>query len=155
MRLEAPSSLAACSDLGVVIFFANWSAAGKVYPQGQTSIELTLDKFISAYASYTGVFPTLRINTYQLRRNGEPVDYVRVGENVTEFTVYLSSEPLPPEIAVFVNGQRAEVISRPSPTEIEIRLPTLKADAPGYFFVRVTLPDSRFSNAVPIEIRNQ
>jgi hypothetical protein len=153
LRLEAPALLAACSDLGVVLYFVNWSAGGKVYLPNQTAIDLTLNKFTSAYASHTGVFPTLRINSYQLRRNGEPVDYVGVGENFNEFTLSLSGELFPTEVDVFVNGEPAEILSRASATEIEIRLPARRAAAPGFSFVRVTSPDSRFSNAVPIEIR--
>jgi hypothetical protein len=155
LRLEAPATLPACSDLGVVLYFVNWSAGGKVYPADQTTIDLPLNRFTSAYASYTGVFPTLRIDSYQLRRNGEPVDYVRVGENFNEFTLLLRGEPLPPEVTVSANGEQAEILSRASPTEIEVRLAAHRADAPGFSFVRVTSPDFRFSNAVPIEIRRQ
>jgi hypothetical protein len=158
LRLEAPAQLAACSDLGVVLSFVNWSAAGKAYPQDQTAIDLTLTGFTSAYAHYTGVFPTLRINSYQLLHKGVPANYVRIGENFNEFTILLSGEPFPVEVTVFVIGrlaEQAEILSRASPTEIEVRLPARIADAPGFSFVRVTSPDSRFSNSVPIEIRRE
>jgi len=155
LRLEAPSLLAACSDTGDVLSFVNWSAGGKAYPQNQTAIDLTLTGFTSAYAHYTGVFPTLRINAYQLLHNGEPANYVRIGENLNEFTLLLSGEPFPPDVTVFASGEQAEILSRASPTEIEIRLPTRRADAPGFIVARVTSPDSRFSNSVPVEIRRE
>lgn len=155
LRLEAPALLAACSDTGDVLSFVNWLAGGKVYPQNQTAIDLTLNGFTGAYASYTGVFPTLRINSYQLLHNGVPANYVRIGENFNEFTLLLSGEPFPLDVTVFVNGEQAEILSRASSTEIEIRLPARIADATGYSFVRVTSPDSRFSNSVPIEIRRE
>jgi hypothetical protein len=158
LRLEAPASLAACLQLGVVLYFVNWSAGGKAYPQNQTAIDLTLTGFTSAYAHYTGVFPTLRINSYQLLHNGVQANYVRVGEDFNEFTLLLTGEPFPPEVNVFVIGgqaEQAEILSRASPTEIEIRLPPRRAVAPGFSFVRVTSPDSRFSNSVPIEIRRE
>jgi hypothetical protein len=159
LRLEALSLLAACSDTGDVLSFVNWSAAGKAYPQNQTAIDLTLTEFTSAYASYTGVFPTLRINSYQLLHQGVPANYVRVGEDFNEFTLLLTGEPFPPEVNVFVIGgqaaEQAEILSRASPTEIEIRLPARIADATGFSRVRVTSPDSRFSNSVPVEIRRE
>ena len=159
LRLEAPRLLGACSDLGNVLSFVNWSAAGKAYPQDQTAIDLTLTGFTSAYAHYTGVFPTLRVNSYQLFHNGVPADYVRVGEDFSEFTFILSGEPFPAEITVFANGIQAEILSRASATEIEIRLPAHIADAPGFSFVRVVSSasdsSSRFTNAVPIEIRSE
>ena len=157
LRLEAPHLLAACSDLGNVLSFVNWSAAGKAYPQDQTAIDLTLTGFTSAYAHYTGVFPTLRVNSYQLLHNGVPADYVRVGEDFSEFTFRLSGEPFPAEITVFAIGRQAEILSRASATEIEIRLPAGIADAPGFSSVRVVASDSssRFANAVPIEIRRE
>lgn len=153
LRLEAPASLAACFDVGVVVYFRNWSAGGKAYPQDQTALDLTPTGFTSAYAHYGGVFPTLRINSYQLLRNGVLRNYVRVGENLNEFTFLLTGEPFPPDVTVFANGEPAAILSRASPTEIEIRLPARIADAPGFSLVLVTSPDSRFSNAVPIEIR--
>ena len=70
----------------------------------------------------------------------------------------LTGEPFSPENSVFVIGgkaEQAEILSRPSPTEIEIRLPARIADATGFSRVRVTSPDSRFSNSVPIEIRRE
>lgn len=158
LRVEAPAQLAACSDLGVVLYFANWSAGGKAYPQDQTAIDLTLTDFTSAYAHYGGVFSTLRIDSYRLLHHGLPANYVRVGENFNEYTFLLSGEPFPAEVNVFVIGgqaEQAEILSRPSPTEIEIRLPARIADATGFSLVRVTSPDSRFSNAVPIEIRRR
>lgn len=155
LRLEAPSLLAACSDTANVLTFVNWSAAGKAYPLGQTAIDLTPTSFTSAYAHYTGVLPTLRVDSYALLHNGTVVDYVRVGENFGEFTLLLTGEPLPAEITVFANGGQAEILNRPSVTEIEIRLRTGIAEATGFTFVRVFASDSRFSNAVPIEIRRQ
>src|SRR5262249_48284481 len=98
---------------------------------------------------------TLRVSTYQLRRNGETGDYIRIGENVRDFTLYLSGEPFPPEIIVFVKGQQAEIISRPSPAGVEIPLPALDPDMPGYFLAAVFLTGPKVSNALPIEIRNQ
>jgi hypothetical protein len=153
LRLEAPALLAACSDLGNVLTFLNWCAAGKAYPRDQNAIELTVTEFTSAYASYGGIFPNLRIDSYQLLRNGVQAAYIRVGEDFGEFTFLLKGEPFPPVVDVFMNGEPAQILSRAIPTEIEIRLPTRKADAPGFSFVRVTSPDSRFSNAAPIEIR--
>jgi hypothetical protein len=155
LRLEAPRLLAACSDLGNVLLFVNWSAAGKAYPQDQTAIDLTLTGFTSAYAHYTGVFPTFRVNSYQLLHNGVPADYVRVGEDFGEFTFLMSGEPFPAEITVFAIDRQAEIISRASATEIEIRLPAGMAHAPGFSSVRVFTSESRFSNAVPIEIRSE
>ena len=158
LRLEAPSSLPACSDLGVVLYFANWSAGGKVYPQNQMAIDLAPTEFTSAYAHYGGGFPTLRINSYQLLLNGVQRSYVRVGEDLNEFTFLLTGEPFPPGINVFVIGEQAEqaeILRRASPAEIEIRLPPRRADTPGFRLVRVTSFDSRFSNAVPIEIRRE
>lgn len=153
LRLEAPSLLAACSDTGNVLTFVNWSAAGKAYPQGQTAIDLTPTSFTSAYAHYTGVLPTLRVESYELLHNGVIVDYVRVGENFGEFTFLLTGEAFPPEITVFANGCQTDILNRPSAAEIEIRLPSKVAEAPGFSLVRVVAADSRFSNAVPIEIR--
>ena len=83
------------------------------------------------------------------------MDYVRVGENFGDFTFLLSGEAFPAEITVFVIDRQAEILDRPSATEIEIRLPARVADAPGFSLVRVVAPDSRFSNAVPIEIRRE
>ena len=155
LKLEAPALLAACFVTGNVVSFVNWSAAGKAYPRDQTAIELTLTGFTSAYAHYTGVFPTFRVNSYQLLHNGVAADYVRVGEDFGEFTFFMSGEPFPAEITVFAIDRQAEILSRPSATEIEIRLPSRKADAPGFSAVRVFASESRFSNAVPIEIRRE
>lgn len=155
LRLEAPAVLAACSDTADVLSFVNWSAGGKAYPQNQTAIDLTLTGFTSAYASYTGLLPTLRINSYQLLHNGVPANYVLIGENFNEFNFLMSGEPFPTEVTVFAIGEQAEILSRASPTEIEIRLPARVAYAAGFSFVRVTSPDSRFSNAAPIEIRRE
>lgn len=83
-------------------------------------------------------------------------NYVRIGEDFNEFTLLLTSEPFPSEVNVFAIGEKAEqaeILTRASPTEIQIRLPTGRADAPG--FSLVTSPDSRFSNSVPIEIRRE
>ena len=52
-------------------------------------------------------------------------------------------------------AEQAEILSRASPTEIEVRLPARIANAPGFIVVRVTSPDSRFSNSVPIESRRE
>jgi len=70
----------------------------------------------------------------------------------------LTGEPLPPAVDVFViaeQEEQAEILSRASPTEIEIRLPPRRANAPGFILVRVTSPDSRFSNSVSVEIRRE
>jgi hypothetical protein len=158
LRLEAPVSLPACSDLGVVLHFANWSAGGKAYPQNQTAIDLTLAGFTSAYAHYTGVVPTLRINTYHLLHKGIPANYIRVGEEFNEFTLVLTGESFPPGVTVFVinaQAEQAEILGRSNATDIEIRLPPRLAAAPGFTIVRMTSPDSRFSNSVPIEIRRE
>jgi len=171
VRLEALSELYGCFEADTGLYFLNWAAGGKVYPQNQTAIDLTLGGFTSAYASYTGgiSLPTLRINSYQLRRNGEPVDYVPVGENLNEFTFLVSGEPFPPEATVsffppvlsspadynlLLNGVPAEIFSRADPTQIEVRLPAFVTNAPAFGFVRVRASDSR-SNSVPIEFRSQ
>jgi hypothetical protein len=170
LRLEAPPLVAPCDDVATILYFLNWSAAGMAYPQNQTSIDLTLGRFTSAYAHYRTIppdvsLPTLGINSYQLRRNGEAVDYVPVGENLNDFTFLVSGEPFPPEANVvffppvpdvrFPDGQQAEILSRVTPGEIEVRLPAPAVDAPGFGILLVIAPDSRFSNVVPIEIRNE
>ena len=163
--------LLGCFEADTGLYFLNWAAAGRVYPDNQTAIDLTPGGFTSAYASYTGglSLPTLRINSYQLRRNGEPVDYVPVGENLNEFTFLVSGEPFPPEanVAFFppvfsspadynllLNGLPAEILSRADPTQIDVRLPSFISNAPALGFVRVRASDSR-SNSVPIEFRRQ
>jgi hypothetical protein len=153
LRLEAPGLLAACSDTANVLSFVNWSAGGKAYPQNQTAIDLMLTGFTSAYAHYTGVFPTFRINSYQLLHNGSPAPYVRVGDDFGDYSLVLSGDSFPPDVTVIANNERAEIVSRGSATEIEIRLPGRKADAQGFGFARVFAAESQFSNAVPIEIR--
>jgi hypothetical protein len=145
--------LAACSDTADVLSFVNWSAGGRAFPQNQTAIDLTLTGFTSAYAHYTGVFPTFRVNSYQLMHSGLPALYVRLGDDFSDYTLLLGGDPFPMDVSVIANGGQAEILSRDSPTEIEIRLPGHKASATGFVFARVFTSESRFSNAVPIEIR--
>lgn len=155
VKLTAPTQLASCGNLGVVLYFFNWSAGGIAYPENQTAIDLTLNDFTIAVAHYKGVPPTLRVNSYQLLRDGEPAKYVLVGEDFNAYTMQLGGDSFPPEITVFVDGKPAEILSRASASEITLRLPARKAVAPGLIYVLVTSPDSAFSNSVPIEIRKE
>jgi hypothetical protein len=151
VRLEANQTLYYCGNVGAAYSFCHWSAGGKVYPQDQIVIDLALDNYTTAYVHYGGVLPTLRLTSFQLLRNGNPVDFIREGDKLKKYTVLLNANNFPQDTKVFINGAETEIISS-STTQLEVNLSGKRAKTSGIILLVVVAPNQLFTPA-PIEVR--
>jgi hypothetical protein len=152
VRLEADQMLSHCGDLGAAYPFFYWSAGGKIYPQWQTVIDLPLDKYTTAYAHYGAIPPALRLDSFQLLRNGNPVDFIRQDDKLKKYTVLLNADNFPQDTKVFINGAETEII-RSSATQLEVKLLGKRAKTSGIILLVARAPVNQFFTPAPIEVR--
>jgi hypothetical protein len=161
VRLEAMTLQGKqCGDTGVPLDFLRWSAGGQVYPDGQTTIQITLNKYTTAVAHYGLVYrkPPLRITSFQLMKEGLPVEFIGRKDEFSRYSIILDCDSFPAEatVSIVLNGfVQAQIISI-TPTRIEARLPSGRSKKTGVITVVVrTIDESLWSNAIPIVINRQ
>jgi hypothetical protein len=152
VSLEAAQILSHCGDLPATFSFFYWSAAGKVYPQEQIMIDLPLDKYTTAYAHYGGVPPTLRLASFQLLRNGNPVDFIREDDKLKKYSVLLNADSFPQDTKVSINGMETEII-RSSATQLEVKLSGKRAKTSGIILLVAIAPVNQIFTPAPVEVR--
>jgi hypothetical protein len=154
VQLEADPQLSHCGNLGAAYPFRRWTAGGKVFPEGQIVIDLPLDQHTTAVAHYGYVTPSLRLNSFQLLRNGQPVDFIRQGDKLKKYRLILQADNIQQNPQVSVDGVPAEII-RSSATEIEIKLPGKRANKTGILVVSIRTAAEDSVTPVPIEVRKE
>lgn len=155
VRLQAVQDYLQCGDTGGLLEFLRWSAGGRVFPDEQTTIDITLDQYTTAVAhyGYEPFKPQLRINSFQLFREGESANFIKRKDEFSNYTIVLNGETFPADAWVwtsFGNPSVAEMI-RLTPNQIEARLPAGRSKKVGVMTILVLAPGLR-SNAVPVVV---
>jgi hypothetical protein len=158
VRLQAVQEYLQCGDTGGLLEFLRWSAGGKVFPDEQAAIDITLDQYTTAVAHYGSRYfmPQLRVNSFQLFRGGEPADFIKRKDEFSNYTIVLNGEMFPADAGVwtsFGNPSMAEII-RLTPNQIEARLPAGRSKKVGVTTVLVLAPGMQ-SNAIPVVVNRK
>lgn len=155
VELEADHIQPACGSLGIYFYFLRWSVGGKVYPEGERTIDVSLDQHTTAIAHYGHLItPPLRLNSFQLFRKGKPAAFIRQGDKLKVYTVILNGDALPAGSRVYVDSTEAEIISF-APDRIEARLVGGRVKIKGPIFVHVRVSAERYANPAAFEVREE
>ena len=158
VRLEAVQEYLQCGDTGSLVEFVRWSAAGRVFPDGQTAIDILLDQYTMAVAHYGYRYfkPKLTINSFQLFRDGKPADFIKRKDEFSNYTIILNGEMFPADVGVWALFDNKTLIGetiRLTSNQIEARLPGGKSKKVGIISIWVNSPSEQAgSNLVPVEV---
>jgi hypothetical protein len=154
LKLEASPVVWCGGAASVQLWFHHWVVNGKPFPEGQIIVDVAPEKYTLAVPTYTTfVVPWIPVNSFQLLRNGNPVDFIREDDKLKKYTVILNADNFPQGTIVFVDGSETP-ITRATTTQLEVQLPGKRAKTSGLISVQVIAPSIYFA-PVPIEVRKE
>jgi len=153
IKLEA-SPYSSCGNTGSILGFHHWVVGGKHFPEGQIIVDVAPEKYTLAVPYYSPfIVPWVPVSSFQLLRNGNPVDFIREDDKLKKYTVILNADNFPQGTIVFVDGNETQII-RATTTQLEVQLPGKRAKTSGLISVQVIAPSIYFA-PVPIEVRKE
>jgi hypothetical protein len=157
IKLEAFPQLA-CGDTGSVFGFHHWVVGGKSYPEGKITVEFSVEQYTTAVPIYDSfIEPRTPLNSFQLLRNGSPVDFIRQGDKLKRYTVILNADHFPHATKVFADGVETEIVAS-STNQLEVKFPGKKAKKSGIISIVAVAPltpVNQYFAPVPIEVRKE
>jgi hypothetical protein len=154
IKLEAFSGIS-CGDTGSVLGFHHWNIGGKIYPEGQIAVDVTVEKYLTAVPYYSSfVVPYKSLTSFQILRNGIPVDFIREDDKLKKYTVVLTADNFPQGTIVFVSGMETEIISS-SATQLEVKLLGKRAKQSGIISIIAIAPVNKYFTPATIEVRRE
>ncbi len=154
IKLEAHPYVT-CGNTAAITYFHHWSVDGKPFPQAQISIDVPVEKYTTAVAHYSPfIIPWKPLTSFQLLRNGNPVDFIGEDDKLKKYTVVLNADHFPLDTKVFVDGTETEII-KSSATQLEVKLLGKRAKTSGIIFVSAIAPVNQYFTPATIEVRRE
>jgi hypothetical protein len=155
LRLEAAPQVLCGGGAANLLNFHHWIVDGKSFPEGQLTVDVVPEKYTLAVPYYNSLMlPRIPITSFQLLRNGKPVDFIRQDDKLRKYTVILNADNFPEGAQAFVNGSPTQII-RATANQLEVILPGKRAQTPGIISILVVVPDDIYFAPVPVEVRKE
>lgn len=152
VKLEA-LPIVTCGNTAAIIYFHHWIVDGKPFPEGQMIVDVAPEKYTLAVPTYSSfIVPWVPVNSFQLLRNGNPVDFIREDDKLKKYTVILNADNFPQGAIAYVDGNETP-ITRATENQLEIQLPGKRAKTSGLISIKVIAPGSIYFAPVFIEVR--